>query len=194
MESDWSLYLKWAFGWLEGIQIILEFGEDSKDYFQGSLRILLTFPGKENHSSAALLLKAGYFFSFFDLDRSVYCDNRGERMSLLVNKLVMRRKRLRTLAEEQLPQSSIPGSSSDILDGPDCLKVLDLLFDRKVLLPYSSREKLESFFLVYRYNYTVYYEIQEERCAEELYQMGFHGTDIPDSRGYSPLDSLLESG
>jgi hypothetical protein len=189
-ESDWSLYLKWAFGWPEGIQSILEFSEDSKDYFDHSLGKFLTFPGKGNHSSAALLLRAGCFFSIFDLDESVYCDDRGERMSLLVNELVMRRKRLRALAEELLPQSSIPGSSSDILDGPDCLKALDLLFDRKVPLSHSSRAKLESF-LVNSHGNTVYHNIYEEQCAEALYQMGFHGTDILDSKGNSPLDSLL---
>lgn len=190
-KFDWSLCLLWAFGWPEGVQIILEFSENPKGYFDSPFPPL-TFPGNGNHASAALLLRAGCFFDKRGLNESISCEDRGERMSLLVNELAMRRKRLRALAEDSLPQSAIPGSFNDILDGPDCLKVLDLLVDHRIPLSHSSRAQVEKF-LVYHDGNTVYHGLYEKQCAEALYRVGFLGTDVLDSEGNSPLNSLLKT-
>lgn len=186
---DWFLCLQWAFGWPEGVQIILDFIKNRNDYFQSYFPQLL-FPGNGNHASAALLLRAGCFFNHSELHGSAFLEDGGARMNLLVDELVARRKRLRALAENSLPQTSRPGCfNNNILDGPDCLKVLNLLVEHRVPLSHSSREQVERS-LVCQEGDTVYHDLYDEQCAEALYQKGFSRTDVLDSKGNSPLDYL----
>ncbi|CAG8366887.1 unnamed protein product [Penicillium salamii] len=177
--------LEWAFDWPEGMEVLLEFGADAKYHFRS-----LAYPGMGRHSSAALLLREGCLIAKYDLDESVSCDDGGERVRLLVNELAARRRRLRKLAEDSLPWASISQYGGDrILDGRDCLKVLELLVEHKISFPHSFTTQVEKFLMVSDAE-TVYHRLRKKQCAEALYQAGFLDTDMLDSKGNSPLSSL----
>lgn len=178
--------IEWAIGWPEGVQILLEFGADPRQYFR-----YFVYPGKGRQSSAEILLRAGCDIDPTYLQEILTSNNDEARMILLVNELAERRKKLRCFAEEFLPLDLIPGSGEKkLLDGSDCRKVLELLSDHKVPLPDPFAPEAEQF-LGIRDDETVYHFQANQRCVKALYQVGFLDTDRIDREGKSPLVSLV---
>ncbi|OJJ45075.1 hypothetical protein ASPZODRAFT_674970 [Penicilliopsis zonata CBS 506.65] len=171
--------LEWAFGWPEGIEILLEFGADPDYRFES-----LLYPGIEYHRSAVLLLQAGCRFSKYELNRTLYYDDTGERMQLLIKTLTTRRENLRRLAEASLPSTMIP--KGKVLDGPECLEVYNCLLARNISPPTLDNLCMSSD------GATVYHGLERRECAEALYNAGFHDTDTLDLKGHSPLSYLAD--
>lgn len=181
-KSNSSL-LEWAVGWAEGVEILLEFGADASRYFRP-----LLYRGEGYHRSAILLLRAGCLFSKGQLNESVLSDR--DRMQRLVIELATRRKKLRKLAEAHLSSAMIPSSTkTSLLDGPDSLKVYNLLAACKVNVPQLPSQ---DFFwgVGETFGETVYHGLYTKKCAEALWEIGFCDTDMVDLKGSSPLGSL----
>ncbi|KAJ5341445.1 hypothetical protein N7541_010569 [Penicillium brevicompactum] len=176
--------LDWAFGWPEGVRILLEVGADPMQIYPTSL----THPGVEYYSSIEILSKAGGI-GLDHINFALNFNDDEEIMLLLVNELAARRKQLRSVAESFLPLDLIPDSmKSKLLDGSDCLQVLDLLSDCKASLPYPFKFKAREFLALA--DGTVYHNLLKPQCAKALYKAGFLDTDMLDSKGSSPLETL----
>lgn len=183
--GDYPL-LEWSFSWPEGVRILLEFGESPNEHFRS-----LSYPGIEHHSSAAILLEKGCFLSKDALRESVACGDGGKRTMLLAKVLASRRKKLQTVGEKSLPRGLMPSHVDDrILDGPDCLKVLDSLADHKIPQPHSFTTQAEDFLMLPGME-SVYHSVGQKKCAEALYQAGFLDTDMLDPNGKSTLSSMI---
>ncbi|KAJ5326595.1 uncharacterized protein N7506_009697 [Penicillium brevicompactum] len=177
--------LDWAFGWPEGVRILLDFGADPMQIHTTSL----SRPGVGYYSSIEMLLKAGGMIGLGHIDHALRSNDDEEIILLLVNELAVRRKQLRSIAESFLPLNLIPGSmESKLLDGPDCLQVLDLLYDCKANLPHPFNFKAREFLGIA--DGTVYHNLWKPQCAKALYKAGFLDTDMLDSKGSSPLEAL----
>lgn len=179
-----SSLLHLAEGWGDGINILLEFGADASQYFAE-----LHTPGEEYHNSTALLLRAGCFFDREMMEQSYSQHDKGKRMHLFINELKSRREKLRTLAETFLPSHMIPAGNS-LLDGPNCIRVYEMLASRTKDSPHSVAPR-EFFFLNKDIcSESVYHNLKEVKCAEALYEAGFRATFMPDLNGNSPLGTM----
>ena len=178
--------LEWAFGWPEGVSILLEFDANAKQHF-----LSLPYPGAGHHSSAVLVLEAGCHFNKRTLEESVeYAD--GERTMLLAKHLAARRHKLQKFAKDRLPRVLMSVyHDNKILDGPDCVNVMDLLADHKISLPDSFGTEAHKY-LILSGGDSVYHGLDQKECAEALYQAGFVDTAMLDSNGDSPFSRLIK--
>lgn len=184
MVSSFSL-LEWASSWPEGVGILLEFGANANQYFN-----FLAYPGENYHRSARLLLESGCYIRTFDLEHAGFLNDKGERARLMARTLALRREKLRNIAEVSLPSSMLPVSvDGRLLDGPDCLEVYEHLAAQResACRDILSMESLK----IDPYGTTVYHDLHSKRCAEELYKVGFHDTDMLDLDGRSPIQSVV---
>lgn len=181
-DLSWLLLL--AEGWVDGIKVLLEFGADARQFFQD-----LDRPGEEHHHSSAILLRAGCFFTKLKMAKSYSLYDKGERMHLFINELRARREKLRNLADACLPSKLIPAGNS-LLDGPDGLRVYELLISRAKSSVHSIPPG-DFFFPSYdSYSESVYHHLSQKQCAEALYKAGFRATCMLDLNGNSPLGTM----
>lgn len=170
--------LELAFGWPNGIQILLQSGANPHNRFPP----LAVAEEEQYHASAALLLEAGCVIEVEDFVNNERCNDGGKRYSLLVDHLAARRRRLCTLAESSLPLDQIPP-----LDGPP-ENICGALAAHGIDVPIELRFGADSLGSMAIYQTSLAQRSRDfSKVMDTMYEIGFHDVDLPDQYGITPL-------
>lgn len=170
--------LELAFGWPNGIQILLQSGANPHNRFPP----LAVAEEEQYHASAALLLEAGCVIKVDDFVRNEECNDGGKTYSLLVDHLAARRRRLCTLAESSLPLDQIPP-----LDGPPA-NICRALATHGIDVPIELRFESDSLGSMTIYQTSLAQRSRDfSKVMDTMYEIGFHDVDLPDQYGITPL-------
>lgn len=190
MIDSTSSLVDYAFGWAKGIQILLEAGAvpSAKNY----LPYVEDNDKEDTYHSAKLLLEAGWSFNWAHIRACQTYKCSRKIKSLLINELVVRRKRLWHLAQSCLPAGQLPKLISNN-EKTGKITILDIhtaeiharLKEQGISIdPIASPSDSDgnSFYeSVYHYPYFTV------ETLDELYQVGFRGVTQVDSKGFTPL-------
>lgn len=178
-----SSLIDYAFGWPKGIRILLEAGATPSaknarlPYFEDN-------DNEDTYHSVKLLLEAGCSLDWYDIGRCQVPENSNKIKSLLINEMVVRRKKLWHLAQSCLPADQLPKLISDD-EKTGKITIFDI---HTAEMDARLREQGISVL-----NGNIYYESVYHfpsftaETLDELYQVGFRGVNQLDSDGFMPL-------
>lgn len=178
-----SSLIDYAFGWPKGIRILLEAGATPSaknarlPYFDDN-------DNEDTYHSVKLLLEAGCSFYWYDISICQAPENSNKIKSLLINEMVVRRKKLWHLAQSCLPADQLPKLISDD-EKTGKITIFDI---HTAEIHARLREQGISVLNENIYYESVYHYLSfTVETLDELYQVGFRGVSQLDSNGFIPL-------
>ncbi|KAF4770001.1 hypothetical protein HAV15_011884 [Penicillium sp. str.  len=186
-----SSLIDYAFGWPKGIRILLEAGA-TPSAKNATLPYFEDNDIEGTYHSAKLLLEAGCSFHWYDIGQCQAPANSNKIKSLLINELVVRRKKLWHLAQSCLAADQLPKLISDD-EKTGKITIFDIhtaeIHVRLKEQGISIDPNISDGYFIDDFGYESVYHFPyfTAETLDELYQVGFRGVTQLESDGFMPL-------